>query len=558
MRVLTATGFAVALVVAVLPTAPADQARRGAPAPSTTAAATPNAVSAPRGALRQLGGLDGCIGPRGNRAVAGCSAWGDSSQMRLLLSPSGRTAVLSSIVDTLFDDQVPRVIVLRREPGTGALHGALDAARCVEGGRAPASACLHVRGPDDVRAVDAGDRFEYLVGRGGLAVVAVDPRGRVSQAPGPGGCLRIDGGSGCGALRGLPPRGAELAMRPSPDGRNVYVSTDEAIAVLRRRADGSLEQLPGAAGCLNGDGRDGCGVTDLAGELVWVDGRNAYAATETAASDDVLVAFRRDRSSGALTRLPGRGGCLTGQATERRCTPLPGIGADFLSGGFVEWYLTPDGRSAYAWSPDAPVLIALRRDSAGRLAMLRGRAGCLAGRDVVAARGRCTPVRGMGMVSSVAVDPSGRVAHLAADALVTLTREPRTGALRPLGGAARCLGPLHPDAPSGCRRARGFQPAYGAHLLAVTRDGRSVFTTSLGRSRVGGSVLALRRRRAGGLRQLPGRGGCVSARTASCVRPRGFTAGPSELVLSPDDRNLYAVFHHGAPAASIAVFAVGR
>ena len=109
----------------------------------------------------------------------------------------------------------------------------------------------------------------------------------------------------------------------SPDERFVYTAAglvanppddDGAIDVFRRRADGSIMQLPGAHGCVKRphpvEGREGCGVArGIEGARFIVrsaDGRFLYVGSPTG-----IAISTRDTRSGTLRQLRGTAGCIS-------------------------------------------------------------------------------------------------------------------------------------------------------------------------------------------------------------------------------------------------------
>jgi DNA-binding beta-propeller fold protein YncE len=150
---------------------------------------------------------------------------------------------------------------------------------------------------------------------------------------GPGGCLSepgVSGGAGCREAAGV---FRPKAIAVSPDGTNVYVvggvsgsniaESFGTIAILKRNpTTGEIADT----GCLSSDGTDGRGTTSArctqAGSLLGADGvtvsHDGKTVFVTAHASASVVAFARDTTTGALTRL----GCFqSAPRPDTPCTP---------------------------------------------------------------------------------------------------------------------------------------------------------------------------------------------------------------------------------------------
>jgi DNA-binding beta-propeller fold protein YncE len=280
------------------------------------------------------------------------------------------------------------------------------------------------------------------------------------------------------------------------------------------------------------------------------DGRSVYVASM---DSDALVALHRG-ASGALHPVlaPSSRSCVTApehSVCAQRASGLGGADAVVVS---------PDGRNVYAGSLDSAAIVAFGRTPGGLLVPLRGRGACVQGNPIAPGDGgRCAlHARAMEAVSSLAISPDGRFVYAlsfgtiaGADSLVTLRRDPRTGALSEVsedhGG---CVVPL---GNSTCRsHAAGMR---GASDVVVTADGRFVYVTG----ELSSAVVALaRNRHTGTLAPLHGSGGCAediatppASGDARCVVLVPGLGGAKALAISPGGGFVYvASFDPGGVA----------
>jgi DNA-binding beta-propeller fold protein YncE len=336
------------------------------------------------------------------------------------------------------------------------------------------------------------------------------PVGSLDRIAGRGGCISpADVPAPCRHARELR---TEIVI--SPDGRSVYtiggIDSRSAIAVLRRDGrTGALEQLRGRAGCVHQKGRN-CTAALLINPralVVTADGREVVWANHSSPIS-LLIAYRRARSSGALSALPCGLRCVTGTRGLQSC-------AIALAG-------SRDGRNLYATCGRGLAVYA--RDAAtGRIAQLTGARGCI---HEFLLEGCANPRVAPFTPGSVVVSNDGSSVYAlssGADAVYAFTRDRVTGALTP---AACYVGAPLPQ----CRPLFGLETAYG---LDLSRDGRNAYV--VGRLSSNQQALVVLARQADG----------ALVRVATVRLARVFAGG---VTVAPDAKSVYVTNENGVEA----------
>ncbi len=370
--------------------------------------------------------------------------------------------------------------------------------------------------------------------------VPVSALGTLRQLHGTGGCV-VDRSqrsrrhcTPVRALRGPAPFLGSDAVAISPDGRNVYVASSRsgAIAVLVRNArTGRLTQRKGAAGCIAIRGRSGCARGRALGRpnsvAVSPDGRNVYA---TSLLSDAVVVLRRNRRTGALTQARGTAGCVANAAAAGCAAGRALDGADVVA-------VSADGKNVYVGAFRGDAVAVLTRDPAtGALTQPAGAAGCIA---ATAADG-CATGLALDAPEGLAISADGNdvyVATAVSNALLTLARDPSTGALTQATDGSGCLVDA---ALAGCTTGVWLG---GANAVAVSPGDDDVYVTSL----LSDSLTSFTRTAGSGqLAQQSGTSACaIYVLAVGCSLARALSA-PEGLAVSPDGASVYAAAFRSA------------
>ena len=371
---------------------------------------------------------------------------------------------------------------------------------------------------------------------GGGAVIVFDRAadGTLTRKTGVDGCISDDGtGTACVNGRGL----ADISdVTVSPDGNTVYAASgdisDGAVAVFDRAADGTLEQLPGTAGCISEDGNggdcfDGAALAVATSVAVSPDGESVYV---TAATSHAVSSFNR-AADGSLTQT----GCFTDGGGG------PGCQGAFALTNAEDVTVSPDGASVYVASPTLNALAIFNRAADGTLTQPASPAGCVTD-DLLGGppQNACAFAEWLRGPSAVTVSPDGRSVYASAqvgDAIVVFDRAP-DGTLTQKAGEAGCfayhLGTNAPPPDRSCTEPFG-RALNAPSDVVVAPDGKNVYVAS----NLSNAVSAIARAADGTLSVMSGPGGCVSAPSVDACAGGSRLDQATGVTVAPDGDSVY-------------------
>jgi DNA-binding beta-propeller fold protein YncE len=336
-------------------------------------------------------------------AACGASVKGLAGAISVAVSRDGRSVYAVSIDDSA-------IVTFKRN----TTNGALSSPTCIEDDVVGTSGCGStapgLNGPTSV-AVSPDDKSVYVTSVFDNTIVTFD---RDTTSPGTGDlssptCIKDAAAGECGSTApGL--SGAE-SVAVSPDNGSVYVASFFDDAIVRFDRDTTTGGLSSPS-CVKDAAAGECGASaeGLDGAR-WVavspDRKSVYVTGET---DDTVVSFNRDTTTGALSS-PS---CVKDVAAGE-C----GAAAEGLDG--VRWVdVSPDNRSVYVASDEDSTIVRFNRSTT---------TGALSSPSCIKdeAPAECTAsARGLERARSVVVSPDNRSVYAASqddDAIVRFDRE---------------------------------------------------------------------------------------------------------------------------------------
>jgi DNA-binding beta-propeller fold protein YncE len=316
----------------------------------------------------------------------------------------------------------------------------------------------------------------------------------------------------------------------------LVIGTTAADSASTTAGRGSLGQLAGVNGCTSQtDPREaepmkgcsrGIGLLGASAVALSPDGRGVYVS---AGSSNAVAAFTRSPATGTIAEQ----NCTSGNGTS---------GVDGTKGACADGDALA-GASGIAASPDGQFVYATSYDAGGVAIFSKGAGGSLKQVGCVRAVRTCVNAFPLAGAYAIALSPDGANAYVvaatpASNAVVTFSRNARTGMLAPLG----CISD---DGHDGlCTTGNALR---GADAVVVSADGKQVYVGTA----VSNSVLTFERDPDTGLLTQHG---CVmheAPRSGSCVAGKGLD-GVGALTLAPDGKTLYVAAYNSSAISVLA------
>jgi DNA-binding beta-propeller fold protein YncE len=197
--------------------------------------------------------------------------------------------------------------------------------------------------------------------------------------------------------------------------------------------------------------------------------------------------------------------------------------------------VSPDGKNVYSTDEAWDSVVTLTRNPGdGTLRPVGDPSGCLS--STSSYYPECADGRRLGGASDLAVSPDGKNVYVAApdsDAVVVLDRDPEDGRLTQSSGNDGCVAAA---GVSGCQEGRVIDEPTS---VVVSPDGKNVYVGSEGPG--GGIAIFKRDENTGDLSQESSAAGCVNATGTECADGLAEMVGLQTLAISPDGHTLYAL-----------------
>lgn len=289
------------------------------------------------GALSQLPASAGCISGLPVPVCAGGRAL--VAPDVVVVSPDGENVYVGSFFGNA-------VAVFDRDPASGALTQPGNSAGCIAEAVTGCTPGLALTAPEGM-AISRNGSSVYVASAlsNAVVVLARDPStGALAQASDGSGCIVNSALTGC--TTGVQLGGAN-ALALSPDGGDVYatsLSSNSVTSFTRSTSTGVLTQKKGTSGCLVWLRAVGCSfgraLRAPEGLAISPDGANVYAA---AFGTGAIAVLDRGKRSGTVEQKPGAAGCLAPRS-------VPGCTRARALRGVSSIALSPDGRHLYSTS----------------------------------------------------------------------------------------------------------------------------------------------------------------------------------------------------------------
>jgi sugar lactone lactonase YvrE len=297
--------------------------------------------------------------------------------------------------------------------------------------------------------------------------------GRLTQKPGAAGCINHDGSNGCTLGRAVY---SANDIEVSPDGISVYVAEVGEISVFDRDtsggpSNGTLTQKPGTTGCVGTE--TGCGAAhDLNAFTIALsrDGTSLYSG-----SNYKSVAVFDRSPDGIIQQKAAQLGCVSEDGSGGACAD----GKALQEPGSI--VVSPDGSSVYVGSRMSRAIAIFDRDQSGlatngAITQRAGTQGCITedGTDGDYVEGACAIGRQVGSASIVAISPDNRSVYSASNGIAIFDRDvaagPNRGVLTQKPGIDGCIAEGR-----GCTRVRAIK----ADSMALSPDSTSLYITAI-------------------------------------------------------------------------------